>query len=454
MDARTLEKQRIFFSEGNTRSYDFRIAQLKKLKALIQENESAFCEALQKDLGKHSTEAKFTEIRFIIKEIDIAIAGLKSWMKPQSVSTPFILFPGSSYIQPEPLGCVFIIGPWNYPFQLVMGPLIGAIAAGNCAMIKPSELTKHTTTLILKLINENFSDDYLHAIDIMPEDMAAVLAHKFDHIFFTGGTRVAKIISRAAAEHLTPVTLELGGKSPCIVDETANLDYAARRIIFAKMMNAGQTCIAPDYVYVHESIKTELLEKLTQVIQQFYSANPEDSKSFGRIISEGHFNRLESLLAGAQIVAGGQCNRDSLYVAPTIVDNVSWDDPVMQEEIFGPILPILAYQDIHDLVRTLASKPKSLALYLFSKYHPTVTLVMNNVSFGGGCVNDCLMQAVNPDLPFGGVGNSGFGAYHGKASFDTFTHGKSIYKRNLAFDPSIMYPPYSDEKEKWLSYLM
>lgn len=459
MDARhpvshLVTEQRTYFQSGATRSVNFRLEQLTKLKNLIIENEVALCDTLNKDLGKHSTEAKFTEVRFIVGELDYTIKHLKNWVKGQKVSTPFVMFPGKSQRLPEPKGCAFVIGPWNYPFQLVMGPLIGAIAAGNCAIIKPSEITQHTTALILKLINENFDHKFIHAIDVMPEEMADVLSNKFDHIFFTGGTRVAKIILHAAAEHLTPVTLELGGKSPCIVDETADLDYAAHKIIFGKMMNAGQTCIAPDYLYVHESVKKALLERLIATLKKFYGDHPEKSESFGRIVSEAHFQRLQDLYTDANIVVGGTANAETRYIAPTILDDVTWDQPVMREEIFGPILPVLTFSKINDVITTLNDKPKPLAFYLFSKRSATINLVKERASFGGACINDCLMQAVNPELPFGGVGNSGFGAYHGKSSFDVFSHYRSIYQRTFAIDFDFMYPPFSEAKERILSYFM
>ncbi|MGB0561830.1 MAG: aldehyde dehydrogenase [Spirulinaceae cyanobacterium] len=445
--------QRAFFATGQTQPYDFRIEQLRKLQEAIAAYEDKILAALQQDLHKPAFEAVAAEVIFNQEEITYALKHLKRWLRPQRVSAPLSQQPASAQIVPEPLGVVLIIAPWNYPFQLMIGPLIGAIAAGNCAILKPSELAPHTAAVIKDLIAATFDPAYITVVEGGKEVTQELLQHRFDHIFFTGGTAVGKIIMRAAAEHLTPVTLELGGKSPCIVEPDAHLEYSARRIAWGKFINAGQTCIAPDYLLVHESIKDALLAKVKAAVQEFYGDDPAQSEDYCRIISDRHFERLSGLIDPTQVIFGGQTDASERYIAPTILDNVTWDDPIMAEEIFGPILPVLTYQDWDDAIAQINARPKPLALYLFSSDKARQEQVLNQTASGGVCLNDTIMQVGVTTLPFGGVGDSGMGAYHGKTSFDTFSHTKSVLKRNFWFDLKLRYPPYAG-KLKWVKLLL
>ncbi len=439
----TIAKQRAFFATGKTKDYDFRVSQLQKLSQLIKENEQLILDALYADLRKPAIEAFGSEILGTLSEIKFVLKHLKSWMKPQKVGTPINLFPSSSYIHTEPLGVVLIVAPWNYPFVLTIQPLIGAIAAGNCTILKPSEHTPNTSSAIAKIINTNFDPSFISAIEGGIETNQALLAEKFDHIFFTGGTAIGKIVMEAAAKHLTPVTLELGGKSPCIVDESSNLDITAKRIIWGKFYNAGQTCVAPDYLLVQKSIKPALIEKLLEYVKTFFGENPQQSADFGRVVNERQFDRLVGLLDEGKILIGGQHDRSDRYIAPTLIDQVSPNSKIMAEEIFGPILPILEYEQISEAIAFVNAQPKPLALYLFSSNKTNQAQILQEISFGGGCLNDIIMHLGNPELPFGGVGNSGMGSYHGKASFDTFSHRKSILKNSFRFDLKWRYPPYT-----------
>lgn len=448
-----LQQQRQFFATGTTLSVEFRLEQLKKLKSVIQIHEADIAAALKKDLNKAFSESLVNEIFLVIKEINFVIKNLKKWSKPKKLSTPLLLFPGHSELIYEPFGSVLLIGPWNYPFLLMMSPLIGALSAGNCVVVKPSEIAVHSQNIIAELLNDHFSREYIAVVKGGHEEVKRLLAEKFDYIFFTGGTQIGRIIMEGAAKHLTPVTLELGGKSPCIVDQTADLDYAARRIAWGKTTNAGQTCISPDYLYVHESCKTQLIEKLKEVFIQFYGADAEQSDSYSRIINKRHFDRLVKLMQKEKILFGGKINEKSLYISPTLMDNVSWQDPIMQEEIFGPILPILSFKNYEEVISAIHSHPKPLALYLFSKNKDVIKNILAQVSFGGGCINDCLVHIANVNLPFGGIGESGIGNYHGKYSFETFSHKKSIYKKSISFDFKLEYPPYSVKKIWWIRQL-
>lgn len=450
-----VNKQKNYFASGATLPIDFRIEQLKKLQTLIQIHEADINTALKQDLHKAPMEAFISEIMIVNEEIDYIIKNLKKWAKPQKTSTPFpLLFPGSSYIYHDPYGCALIIAPWNYPFQLLMSPLIGAIAAGNCAIIKPSDMAINTADIITKIINDNFPSEFITSIEANAEQTNQLLQEKFDYIFFTGGTRVGQIVMEAAAKHLTPLTLELGGKSPCIIDQSTNLDYAARRIVWGKFMNAGQTCIAPDYLYVHQSCKNIFIEKLKETIKQFYTDNAKTNESYGRIINQKHFSRLENLMHAGKILFGGDINESELYISPTLIDGVNWNDPIMQEEIFGPLLPILSFDSINEVITMVNTHPKPLALYLFTNDKETESKVLNQISFGGGCVNDCVMHVANYHLPFGGVGASGLGAYHGKNSFETFSHSKGVYKKSWLYDIKLAYPPFSSRKMRWLKALL
>lgn len=446
--------QRAFFHSGATLPVAYRLAQLQQLHTLIKLHEHAITAALYQDLHKAPEEAIANELILVYKEITLMMKHLKQWVKPQKAHTPFFLIPGRSYIHHEPYGCTLIVSPWNYPFLLTMLPLVGAIAAGNCVIVKPSEIASHTQTVLVDLINAHFPANYVHAFTGGPAQMQALLAEPFDYIFFTGGTAIGKIIMQAAAQHLTPLTLELGGKSPCIVDASADLEAAARRIMWAKTTNAGQVCIAPDFLYVHESCKETLLEKFKAQLQHFYGAEPQKSPSYGRIINARHFERIQKLMQRGRTRIGGQTDVSDLYIAPTIIDDVTWDDPIMQEEIFGPLLPVLTFARIEEVVTTLKPKPKPLALYLFSHTREHQTAITHQLSYGGGCINDCILQITNPALPFGGMGQSGMGAYHGRFSFDTFSHRKSIYHRTLNFDLKLQYPPYTEKKLYWLRRLM
>lgn len=450
-----LEQQRQFFASSATLPIAFRIEQLKKLKSLFQTHEQNITDALKKDLNKAPNESFITEIMLVYEEIDYIIKNLKKWARAQKASTPFpLLFPGRSEIHFEPYGSVLIIGPWNYPFQLLMSPLVGAISAGNCAVLKPSEITLHTQDVIVKLINNHFPASYITAIKAGHEQTAQLLQEKFDYIFFTGGTQIGKIIMEAAAKHLTPITLELGGKSPCIVDETADLDYSARRIVWGKMMNTGQTCVAPDYVYVQRSCKAAFVRQLQKMIIQYYGDNPEQSASYGRIINKKHFDRLTGLMQKGNILSGGKTNANALYISPTLIDGITWDDPIMQQEIFGPLLPLLTFDKIEDVIQNIKPREKPLALYLFTKNKENENKILSHLSFGGGCINDCILQIANYHLPFGGIGPSGMGSYHGKNSFETFSHRKGIYKKSWLLDFKLEYPPFSNRKWWWLRQLL
>lgn len=449
-----LSAQRQYFATDATLPIQFRIEQLKKIKTMINQHENDIIKALYLDLHKPKMEAICNEVLLITAEIDFIIKNLKKWAYPQKVTTPFpALWPATSEIHFQPYGSALIIGPWNYPFLLLFSPLIGAVAAGNCAIIKPSELAPHTEELIVNMINQHFPPEYIKAIKADALKMTQLLQHSFDYIFFTGGTHVGKIIMEAAAKHLTPVTLELGGKSPCIVDESANLDYAARRIIWAKTTNAGQVCLAPDYLYVARNIKETFINKLKYYLIKFYGENPEANPNFGRIINQKHFARLSKLLQKGNILFGGELDATNLYIAPTLIDAISWQDPIMQEEIFGPLLPILPFDNINDVIKTIKPRPKPLALYLFSHDKTTQQKMIAELAFGGGCINDCIFHLVNYHLPFGGVGQSGIGQYHGRYSFETFSHRKSIYKKKIPLDIPLQYPPYSERKLWWLRRL-
>ncbi|MEQ9552659.1 MAG: aldehyde dehydrogenase [Coleofasciculus sp. G3-WIS-01] len=436
-----IRKQRDFFATGKTKDVKWRIEQLKRLKQAVVDDQEAIINAVKADLGRPEFEAYF-EIA-AITEINYAIKHLKSWVKPKKVAVGLEQFPASGKIYPEPLGVVLIISPWNYPFQLLISPLVGAIAAGNCAILKPSEISTHTSAAIANLIHKTFDPAYIALVEGDADTSKALLAEKFDHIFFTGGTAIGKIVMEAAAKHLTPVTLELGGKSPCIVDADTDLKDTAKRITWGKYLNAGQTCIAPDYLLVDRRIKSDLLTEMQKCVQDFYGQEPEKSPDYARIISHRHFDRLVPLLKEGEIVIGGQTRPEDKYIAPTVIDGVSWDSPIMEEEIFGPILPVLEYSNFNDAIAQINARPKPLALYLFSKDKHKQQQVLQQTSSGGVCLNDTVMQVGVTTLPFGGVGDSGMGNYHGKASFDTFSHFKSVLKKGFWFDLNWRYPPYN-----------
>jgi len=449
-----VERQRRYFLTNATKKLDFRRRQLQRLRDLIEQYEDDIIQALFADLHKHEFEAYATEVGFVRKDLDKAIAKLDKWARPESVGTPLFHFKASSYVQPEPYGNVFVIAPWNYPFQLLLAPIVGAIAAGNTVIAKPSELAPATSKICAKIINEHFEPHYLHIVEGGVSETQALLEQKFDYIFFTGGTNVGKIIYQAAAQHLTPVTLELGGKSPCIIDNDTHLNYTAKRLVWGKFVNAGQTCIAPDYLLVDRRIKNQLVEKIKNYITLFYGENPQSSSSYGRIINERHHQRLASYLSGGNILHGGQVDAKDKYIAPTVLDNVDLQSPLMQEEIFGPLLPIVEYDDIREAIDFIKQRPKPLALYMFSKNDQKIQRVLQETSAGGVTINDTLMHIANGELPFGGVGDSGIGAYHGKHSFDLFSHKKAVLHRSFLIEEPIRYAPYGKVSKKWLKRLM
>jgi aldehyde dehydrogenase (NAD+) len=440
-----LTAQEKFFKSGLTKNLDFRLENLDRLKKGTIKNETAILNALKKDLSKSPYESYLTEVGVVLDEIRLASRRLKSWARPRRAKTPFYLWFASSRIYCEPYGKALIIAPWNYPFLLSISPIIGSIAAGNCSVIKPSEYAPHTAAVISEIIASHFDNGYAAVIEGDAEIGETLLRERFDYIFFTGSVAIGKRVMSAASEYLTPVTLELGGKSPCIVDQDVNLEAAARRIVFGKFINAGQTCIAPDYLLVHSSNKVKLLELIRKYLVRFYGEDPQKSPDYARIINIHHFNRLQPLLEKGDVHIGGQSDPQDLYIAPTVITNLSWDDPVMQDEIFGPILPVLEFEDLSAVITTINSRPKPLALYVFSNAREHYRKVIDEVSFGTGCINDTIVQFANPHLPFGGVGSSGMGRYHGKASFDIFSNKKSILKKSFTFDPPLRYPPYKNK---------
>ncbi|MBU7583511.1 MAG: aldehyde dehydrogenase family protein [Nostoc sp. TH1S01] len=442
--AELIQKQREFFQTGKTKDIAFRLEKLRTLKQAIIENETAILQALQADLHKPEFESYITEI-VVIKDIDYAIKNLYSWTKPKKSEVSLELFNYSAKIYPEPVGLVLIIGAWNYPFNLIIAPLVGAIAAGNCSILKPSEIAPATSSLLAKMMAKYFDPEFITVVEGGVEASQKLLAEKFDHILFTGGTAVGKIVMEAAAKHLTPVTLELGGKSPCIVDSEINLEHTIRRITWGKFINAGQTCIAPDYLLVDKKIKPDLINGLKKTITEFYGETPYNSADYARIISKKHCERLIKLLDKGEIVVGGENKVEERYIAPTIIDQVSLTDPVMQEEIFGPILPVIEYTDITEAIALINSRPKPLALYLFSQNKSLQQRVLQKTSSGGVCLNDTMMHFGVSSLPFGGVGDSGMGNYHGKAGFDTFSHDKSVLRNSFWLDLKWRYAPYKDK---------
>lgn len=433
-----------FFNTHKTKNLKFRKQQLKLLSKNIKNHENELLDALYKDLGKSKVEAYATEIGMLLKSIKLMRKELKNWSKTKQTDTPFYLFPTKSYIKKEPYGTVLIIGPFNYPVQLVFEPLIGAIAAGNTAIVKPSELTPHVAIVIKDIIEDTFDEAYVSVVEGGIEETQTLLSLPFDYMFFTGSEKVGKIVYEAAARKLIPVTLELGGKSPVIVDDTANIKVASERISFGKFTNAGQTCVAPDYILVQRKVKNDLIKALKKTITEFYGENIEKSPDFGRIVNQKHFNRLNDLIQihKDNVVFGGNSSKEDLYIEPTLLDNITNDNKIMKEEIFGPILPIITYDNFDEVLEIIQSKSKPLSLYLFSEDENMAHRVVEELSFGGGAINDTLMHLANPNLPFGGVGSSGIGQYHGKYSFDTFSHMKSYTFKSTRLESSLFFPPY------------
>lgn len=447
-----LERQRAWFKSGKTRDISFRINSLQKLKTAIKSNEEEICAALTADLGKPDLEAVISETAIVVREIDFVCRHLQQWSAPRRIRSSLLNYPAKGTIYCEPLGVALIIGPWNYPAQLIFSPLVGALAAGNCAMLKPSELAVQTSQVVHRIISETFEPDHVCVVEGGQETSQALLEQCFDIIFFTGSTRVGRLVMQAAAKHLTPVILELGGKSPAIVDADANLEVAARRIVWGKFFNAGQTCVAPDYLLVHSDVKQDLLDKMVAQIKIFYGSEPRLSPDFARIINDAHFARLTSYLKDGEIIVGGDSVPSERYLAPTILDQVAWQSPIMQEEIFGPVLPVLSFTGQDDLVALVERHATPLALYYFSQNRSKQQQMMSSTAFGGGCINDTIVHLTEHHLPFGGVGTSGQGGYHGKAGFEAFSHRKSVLRRGTWLDLPLRYPPYAG-KLKWLKKL-
>ncbi len=443
---RIIDRQREFFYGGFTKTEDFRRKKLERLRDLIDLCEENILHALDMDLGKANFEAYVSEISFAKEEINFALDNLSDWMKPVREKTPLTAMPAKSYSLYEPLGITLIIAPWNYPFLLAIDPLIGAIASGNTVILKTSSKTKETSKLIRSMLNDYFEEEFIYVVDNDEVSHKELLEGKYDHIFYTGGKSVGKHIMKKASENLTKVTLELGGKSPCIVDRTADLDNAARSIMWGKTLNAGQTCVAPDYILVDLAVKEKFIGKLKEAMIDFYGLDPLTSKDYGRIINEDHLDRLLGLLDGEDIVAGGIYDRENLKLMPTIVDGVDFDSKLMEDEILGPIIPILTYDDINPILYKIKTMPKPLAFYLFSEDERLIEKIMYNMEFGNGCVNDCIIEIASPYLEFGGVGESGMGGYHGYNSFVSFSNKKSIMETPSSMKANIKYPPYEDGK--------
>jgi aldehyde dehydrogenase (NAD+) len=439
-----LAQLRNFYDAYNTSSYEFRIQQLKKLKAAVLYHEKDLYEALYTDLKKSAEESWVTEVGFLVAEINHTIKHLHSWMKPKKVATNLMNLPGKSLIYKEPLGVVLVIGPWNYPLQLLFTPLVGAMAAGNCVVLKPSEFAPATSAVMKKIIEENFPKEYIlyaegEGASVIPQ---MINYFRFDHVFYTGNTLVGKIIYEMAAKQLIPVTLELGGKSPCVVESDAKISVAAKRIALTTFSNAGQMCVAPDYVLVHQSVKEKFVEELKDVVKKFFSEDPSSNYNYGKIINKKQFNRLVDYLRQGKIVYGGKYDASTLYIEPTIIEDIPSESPIMKEEIFGPVLPVLSFNTFEEAKNIIEQNANPLAFYVFTESNEKENQWLEKISFGGGCVNNASWHLTNFNLPFGGRGNSGIGAYHGKYSFDVFSHQKAVMKTPTWFDPKIKYPPF------------
>ncbi|HFJ9438869.1 aldehyde dehydrogenase family protein [Bacillus sp. AFS094611] len=434
-----VNKQKAYFYNGHTRSIEVRKNNLKKLYEGIQRFEEEIFQALKLDLNKSVHESFTTEVGYVLKEISFQLKHISSWSKPKRVRTALTHFGSKGKVVPEPYGVTLIIAPWNYPFQLAIAPLVGALAAGNTIVLKPSELTPNVSKVLTRMLGELFQEELVAVIEGGVEESTALLKEPFDYIFFTGSVGVGKVVMEAAAKQLTPLTLELGGKSPCIVHKDAKIDVTARRIVWGKFLNAGQTCVAPDYMYVHTSVKEQLIEALRHEVEEQYGKEPLHNNNYVRIVSERHFERLCTFLKDGKTVIGGNYKKETLHMEPTVLTNVTWESTVMEDEIFGPILPIIEYDNIEEVIDTIQQHPKPLALYVFSEDKEVQRQVTSNISYGGGCINDVVYHLATPYLPFGGVGSSGLGSYHGEESFRTFSHYKSILAQSTAFDMKIRY---------------
>lgn len=448
-----IQSQRLFFTEHITREIPFRLCALDRLQEGIRKYEPELTEALRNDLGKSAFESYASEIGLILREIKSAKKHLAGWSKEKKCPTPLFMAGSKSFVHPEPYGVVLIIAPWNYPVQLTLSPLIGAIAAGNCAIVKPSPDAPCTSDVLTRLIDECFESEYIAVTATDAHTTEMLLQERFDYIFYTGGVRFGKSVMEAAARHLTPVTLELGGKSPCIVDDDADLPVAARRIVWGKLLNCGQTCVAPDYLMVHNTIKDRLIDAIRQEIARQYGEEPRLSPDYPRIVNRRHIDRLLPLLKDGDIVCGGTADPDERYIAPTLIENVRPGSPLLTDEIFGPILPVIPFDDIDDCVEYINTHEKPLALYYFTRSKKRARYMIQHTSSGGVCINDTISHVVNSDLPFGGIGNSGIGQYHGRYSFETFSHPKSVVKTTTAFNIGLKFAPYAQKLrmlKKWL----
>jgi aldehyde dehydrogenase (NAD+) len=445
---------RAHFQTGVTKTLSWRLSQLEALEHLVREREGDILDALRADLRKPEMEAFASEIGMVLGEIRHVRKKLRSWMKPQRVRTSLVAMPGRSYVYREPLGVTLIIAPWNYPFQTVVLPLVGALAAGNCVVLKPSEIAPHCSALLAEWIPKYLDRKSVGVVEGGVPETTALLREKWDHIFYTGNGTVGRIVMEAASKHLTPVTLELGGKSPCIVDETADLDITAKRIVYGKFFNAGQTCVAPDYVLVHDEVHDALLNRMVSAVREFYGDDPKRSPDFARIVNEHHHARLTRLLEGAEVVIGGETDVDERYIAPTILRNVKETDAVMQEEIFGPILPVISVPDLRAAIAFVNRGDKPLALYCFSKSKSYQARIIGGTSAGGTTINHVWLHVGVAELPFGGVGESGMGAYHGRHSFETFSHRRGVLRKPTLSDPPLLFPPYAPWKLRWIKRLL
>ena len=437
-------RQRAYFDSGATRSLSFRLDALEKLRRALQKNEALLFDALKQDLNKATMESYMCESGLVLEEIRYHQRHLPGWMKNRRVATPLAQFHAKSFRAPEPYGVTLIMSPWNYPVQLCLNPLVGAISGGNCTVVKPSAYAPATSAAIAKILGETFPPEYIAVVEGGRDKNNALLEEKFDYIFFTGSVSVGKVVMEAAAKHLTPVTLELGGKSPVIVDETANIPLAAKRIAFGKVLNAGQTCVEPDYLLIHKSVKEPFTAAFGKALEEFFPGG--DYTNMPTIISEKHYRRVKGLLEGQTILLGGECDDARRFIAPTLLDETDPESPVMQEEIFGPILPMITYTNLDDAVAFVRSRPKPLAFYLFTSSKAVEDKVLGSCAFGGGCINDTIIHLATSNMPFGGVGDSGMGSYHGKESFDTFTHYRSIVKKYTWLDLPMRYHPYTEKK--------
>ena len=448
-----VQTQKEYFSTGATQQVAFRIEALRRLYDAVKQHETEICDALRQDLGKSRFEAYECEVGMVLSELTYMIRHVRAFAAEKTRRTPISQFVSHSYVRPEPYGTALIMSPWNYPFMLTLDPLTDALAAGNTAVVKPSAYSPATSDMIARLIRECFPPEYVAVITGGREENSALLKESFDCIFFTGSQSVGRVVMHAAADHLTPVTLELGGKSPCVVDKSANIALAARRIAFGKFLNCGQTCVAPDYIYCHSSVKDEFLKALCSEIRRQYGDKPLENSDYGRIVNRRHFDRLRGLIAPEKVILGGAVDEEALRIEPTVLDGVTWDDAVMGEEIFGPVLPVLTYDEEDEVVRAVESHDHPLAMYVFGSV-PFAKALMARCRFGGGCINDTIIHLATSEMGFGGVGASGMGSYHGKDGFDAFSHKKSIVDKKTWLDMPTRYQPYTASAERMLRFFL